>query len=161
MYDPAKLKRLAERRAAWEKRTNDGHQERRQAFITTSSRPIRRLYDPLDTAKLDYEKQIGWPGEYPFTRGVHPTGYRGRQWTMRMFAGFGSAEETNARFKYLLAHGQTGLSIAFDLPTLYGFDADAPEAAGEFGKCGVCVSSLADMEILLDEIGRASCRERV
>jgi len=149
MYDPAKLKRLAERRAAWEKRTNDG-QERRQSFITTSGRPIRRLYDPLDTAGIDYEGQIGWPGEYPFTRGVHPTGYRGRLWTMRMFAGFGSAEETNARFKYLLEHGQTGLSIAFDLPTLYGFDADAPQAAGEFGKCGVGVSSLADMEILLD-----------
>jgi methylmalonyl-CoA mutase N-terminal domain/subunit len=149
MYDPAKLKRLAEKRAAWEKRTN-GSQERRQAFMTTSGRPIRRLYDPVDTAKLDYEEQIGWPGEYPFTRGVHPTGYRGRQWTMRMFAGFGSAEETNARFKYLLEHGQTGLSIAFDLPTLYGFDADSPQAAGEFGKCGVGVSSLADMEILLD-----------
>ena len=134
MYDPAKLKHLAARRAAWEKRTNDGSQERRQAFMTTSGRPVRRLYDPLDTAKLDYEKQIGWPGDYPFTRGVHPTGYRGRQWTMRMFTGFGSAEETNARFKYLLEHGQTGLSIAFDLPTLYGFDADSPQAAGEFGK---------------------------
>jgi len=149
MYDPTKLKALSQRRAAWEKRVEGGDQERQQRFITTSSRLIQRLYDPSDIAAIDYERDVGWPGEYPFTRGVHPTGYRGRLWTMRMFAGFGSVEETNARFKYLLEHGQTGLSIAFDLPTLYGYDADAPEAAGEFGKCGVCVSSLADMEILL------------
>jgi methylmalonyl-CoA mutase N-terminal domain/subunit len=150
MYDPTKLKALSQRRAAWEKRIEGGDQERQQRFITTSGRPIQRLYDPSDIAAVDYERDVGWPGEYPFTRGVHPTGYRGRLWTMRMFAGFGSVEETNARFKYLLEHGQTGLSTAFDLPTLYGYDADAPEAAGEFGKCGVCVSSLADMEILLD-----------
>ena len=149
MYDPTKLKALSQRRAAWEKRIEGGDQERQQRFITTSSRIIQRLYDPSDIAAIDYERDVGWPGEYPFTRGVHSTGYRGRLWTMRMFAGFGSVEETNARFKYLLEHGQTGLSIAFDLPTLYGYDADAPEAAGEFGKCGVCVSSLADMEILL------------
>jgi methylmalonyl-CoA mutase N-terminal domain/subunit len=149
MYDPAKLKALSQRRAAWKKRIDDGDQERQERFVTTSGRPIERLYDPSDIAAIDFERDIGWPGEYPFTRGVHPTGYRGRLWTMRMFAGFGSVEETNARFKYLLEHGQTGLSIAFDLPTLYGYDADAPEAAGEFGKCGVCVSSLADMEILL------------
>jgi methylmalonyl-CoA mutase N-terminal domain/subunit len=149
MYDPTKLKALSQRRAAWKKRIEDGDRERQERFVTTSGRPIQRLYDPNDIAAIDYERDIGWPGEYPFTRGVHPTGYRGRLWTMRMFAGFGSVEETNARFKYLLEHGQTGLSIAFDLPTLYGYDADAPEAAGEFGKCGVCVSSLADMEILL------------
>jgi len=149
MYDPTKLKALSQRRAAWKKRIDDGDQERQERFVTTSGRPIERLYDPSDIAAIDYERDIGWPGEYPFTRGVHPTGYRGRLWTMRMFAGFGSVEETNARFKYLLEHGQTGLSIAFDLPTLYGYDADAPQAAGEFGKCGVCVSSLADMEILL------------
>jgi len=149
MYDPTKLKALSQRRAAWKKRIDDGDRERRERFVTTSGRPIERLYDPNDIAAIDYERDIGWPGEYPFTRGVHPTGYRGRPWTMRMFAGFGSVEETNARFKYLLEHGQTGLSIAFDLPTLYGYDADAPQAAGEFGKCGVCVSSLADMEILL------------
>ncbi|MGQ9571806.1 MAG: acyl-CoA mutase large subunit family protein [Dehalococcoidia bacterium] len=152
MYDLRKLKALSQRRAAWERAIEDGNQERRQRFITTSGRPIQRLYDPTDIAATDYGRDIGWPGEYPFTRGVHPTGYRGRLWTMRMFAGFGSAEETNARFKYLLEHGQTGLSIAFDLPTLYGYDADAPEAAGEFGKCGVCVSSLADMEILLADL---------
>jgi methylmalonyl-CoA mutase N-terminal domain/subunit len=149
MYDPTKLKALSQRRAAWKKRIDDGDRESRERFVTTSGRPIERLYDPNDIAATDYERDIGWPGEYPFTRGVHPTGYRGRPWTMRMFAGFGSVEETNARFKYLLEHGQTGLSIAFDLPTLYGYDADAPQAAGEFGKCGVCVSSLADMEILL------------
>jgi len=149
MYDRTKLKALSQRRAAWEKRSGDGGQERSTRFMTTSGRPIRRLYDPTDVAAMDYERALGWPGEYPFTRGVHPTGYRGRMWTMRMFAGFGSVEETNARFKYLLEHGQTGLSIAFDLPTLMGYDPDQPQARGEFGKCGVCVSSLADMEILL------------
>jgi methylmalonyl-CoA mutase N-terminal domain/subunit len=149
MYDPTKLKALSRRRAAWDKRIGDGNQERRERFITTSGRPIQRLYDPNDIAAVDYERDIGWPGEYPFTRGLHPTGYRGRLWTMRMFAGFGSVEETNARLKYLLEHGQTGLSVAFDLPTLMGYDADAPEATGEFGKCGVCVSSLADMEVML------------
>jgi methylmalonyl-CoA mutase N-terminal domain/subunit len=152
MYDPTKRKALSQRRAAWEKRLEDGDQERQEQFITTSGQPIQRLYDPSDIAAMDYERDIGWPGEYPFTRGLHPTGYRGRLWTMRMFAGFGSVEETNARFKYLLGHGQTGLSIAFDLPTLMGYDADAPQAAGEFGKCGVCVSSLADMEILLADL---------
>ncbi|HEV8574666.1 MAG TPA: methylmalonyl-CoA mutase family protein, partial [Dehalococcoidia bacterium] len=123
--------------------------ERPGPFITTSGRPIRLVYGP-DDAGDSQERQLGHPGEYPFTRGVHATGYRGKMWTMRMFAGFGSAEETNARFRYLLSQGNTGLSIAFDLPTLYGYDSDAPEAFGEFGKCGVGISSLADMEILLD-----------
>jgi methylmalonyl-CoA mutase N-terminal domain/subunit len=103
-------------------------------------------------ADLDYDRDLGLPGDYPFTRGVHPTLYRSKLWTMRMFAGFGTAEETNARFRYLLDQGQTGLSIAFDLPTLMGYDTDSPEAEGEFGKCGVAVSSLKDMEILLDAI---------
>jgi len=124
--------------------------ERDDAFMTTSSAPIERLYTPLDLAERSYLHAIAHPGEYPYTRGIHPTGYRGRLWTMRMFAGFGSAEETNARFKYLLAQGQTGLSIAFDMPTLYGRDTDHPLVEGEFGKCGVAISSLADMEILLD-----------
>jgi methylmalonyl-CoA mutase N-terminal domain/subunit len=119
-------------------------------FTTTSGRPVRRVYEPQDTAGIDYERDVGSPGAYPFTRGIHPTGYRGKLWTMRMFAGFGSAEETNARFRYLLSQGNTGLSIAFDLPTLYGYDTDAPEAYGEFGKCGVGISSLQDMEVLLD-----------
>jgi methylmalonyl-CoA mutase N-terminal domain/subunit len=150
MYDLTKLKALSQRRAVWKKRIEDGDRERQQRFTTTSGRPIQPLYDLTDVAAIDYERDVGWPGEYPFTRGVHSSGYRGRLWTMRMFAGFGSVEETNARLKYLLEQGQTGLSIALDLPTLMGYDADAPEAAGEFGKCGVCVSSLADMEILLD-----------
>lgn len=129
----------------------DRYPERAGEFITTSSEPVKRLYTPLDMAD-DYVELLGFPGEYPFTRGVHPTMHRGRLWTMRMFAGFGTAEETNARFKYLLEQGQTGLSVAFDLPTLMGYDTDAPEAEGEFGKCGVAVSSLRDMEILLDGI---------
>jgi methylmalonyl-CoA mutase N-terminal domain/subunit len=124
--------------------------ERNIPFITTSSAPVNRLYTPLDLQDSDYLRDIGHPGEYPFTRGVHPTGYRGKIWTMRMFAGFGTAEETNERFKYLLNNGQTGLSIAFDMPTLYGRDTDHPLVEGEFGKCGVAVASLADMEILLD-----------
>ena len=126
--------------------------ERRESFITTSSEPVERLYTPLDLEGFDYIEDLGNPGEYPYTRGVHPTMHRGRLWTMRMFAGFGTAEETNARFRYLLDQGQTGLSIAFDLATLMGYDTDAPEAAGEFGKCGVAVSSLKDMEILLHDI---------
>jgi methylmalonyl-CoA mutase N-terminal domain/subunit len=125
--------------------------ERYEEFITTSGEPVQRLYTPLDVDG-DYVEKQGFPGEYPFTRGVHPTMHRGRLWTMRMFAGFGTAEETNARFKYLLEQGQTGLSVAFDLPTLYGYDTDAPEAEGEFGKCGVAVSSLRDMEVLFDGI---------
>jgi methylmalonyl-CoA mutase, N-terminal domain len=127
-----------------------GAGERQVPFITTSGRPVRRVYEPADVSSLEYERDIGSPGQYPFVRGIHPTGYRGRLWTMRMFAGFGSAGETNARFRYLLSQGNSGLSIAFDLPTLYGYDTDAPEAYGEFGKCGVGVSSLADMEMLLD-----------
>ncbi len=114
--------------------------------------PIQRLYTPADTAQLDYDRDLGFPGEYPYTRGVQPTMYRAKPWTMRMFAGFGTAEETNARFKYLLEQGQTGLSVAFDMATLYGYDHDHPMALGEFGKCGVAVSSLADMEVLFEDI---------
>jgi methylmalonyl-CoA mutase N-terminal domain/subunit len=126
--------------------------ERRSDFITTSSEPIDRLYTPLNNPEFNYSDNLGFPGEYPYTRGIHPTMHRGRLWTMRMFAGFGTAEETNQRFKYLLKQGQTGLSVAFDLPTLMGFDTDAPEALGEFGKCGVAISSLKDMELLLKDI---------
>jgi len=110
------------------------------------------MYSPLDVADLDYMDDLGFPGEYPFTRGIHASMYRGRSWTMRMFAGFGTAEETNQRYKYLMKQGNMGLSVAFDLPTLMGYDADAPESLGEFGKCGVGVSSLKDMEILFDGI---------
>jgi methylmalonyl-CoA mutase, N-terminal domain len=134
-----------------------GQVERPMRFMTTSSDPIERLYTPRDFAEHDYLDQLGFPGAWPYTRGVHPTGYRGKLWTMRMFAGFGSAEETNERFKYLLANGNAGLSTAFDMPTLYGYDTDDPKAEGEFGTCGVAVSSLADVELLyaglpLDEI---------
>ncbi|HUZ02417.1 MAG TPA: methylmalonyl-CoA mutase family protein [Thermomicrobiaceae bacterium] len=123
-------------------------------FTTTSGEPVRARYtaDDLTSAGFDADRDLSVPGEFPFTRGIHPTMYRGRLWTMRMFAGFGSAEETNRRFRFLLEHGETGLSIAFDLPTLYGRDTDDPLSAGEFGKCGVAVSSLADMELLLDGI---------
>ena len=130
--------------------------ERDALFTSISGAPIKRLYTALDQGDTIEERtrhtleEVGLPGEYPYTRGVHPTGYRGKAWTMRMFAGFGSAEETNARFRYLLEQGQTGLSIAFDMPTLYGRDTDDPFVEGEFGKCGVAISSLADMEILLE-----------
>ena len=126
--------------------------ERTPDATTQSGMPIKRLYTPEDGAQLDYGRDLGFPGEYPYTRGAQPTMYRAKPWTMRMFAGFGTAEETNARFKYLLAQGQTGLSVAFDMATLYGYDHDHPMALGEFGKCGVAVSSLADMEVLFKDI---------
>jgi len=156
MYDREKLAQLRQALEKWEEtslhKSLASIPERQNQFITTSSEPIERLYTPLDVSDLDYERDLGLPGEYPYTRGIHPTQHRGRLWTMRMFAGFGTAEETNARFKYLLEQGQTGLSIAFDLPTLMGYDTDAPESLGEFGKCGVAVSSLKDMELLLEGI---------
>ena len=156
MYDKKKLDELKDSLEQWDKtslqKTLAKLPERREKFITTSSEPIDRLYTPMDVADMDYASDLGHPGEYPYTRGVHPTLHRGKLWTMRMFAGFGTAEETNKRFHYLLDQGQTGLSIAFDLATLMGYDTDAPEALGEFGKCGVAVSSLKDMEILLQGI---------
>ncbi|MEW5902384.1 MAG: methylmalonyl-CoA mutase family protein, partial [Acidobacteriota bacterium] len=120
----------------------------KNAFTTVSGRKIKELYTPADLDSLDYRRDLSFPGEYPYTRGIHPNMYRGRLWTMRQFSGFGTAEDTNARYKYLLAHGQTGLSVAFHLPTLMGVDSDHPLAKGEVGKCGVAVDSLADMEIL-------------
>ncbi len=156
MTDQAKIHDLHAAHAEWEsttlKSTLDRMPERQDEFITTSSTPIDRLYTPLDLPDLDYERDLGFPGEYPFTRGVHATGHRGKLWTMRMFAGFGTAEETNARYKYLLSQGNMGLSVAFDLATLMGYDTDSPEALGEFGKCGVAISSLRDMEILFEGI---------
>ena len=147
---------IEEKKKRWEKEmlknTLDTKKEWKEEFVTTSSMPIGRLYTPLDIPNFDYIKDMGFPGEYPFTRGIHTTMYRGRLWTMRQFAGFGSAEETNKRYKYLLAHGETGLSVAFDYPTLYGYDTDHPMALGEFGKCGVAISSLKDMQILFDGI---------
>ena len=156
MFDKAAVKQALNSIEQWQESDVQKAQarlpERHDPFTTISGAAVNRLYTPADVANLDYDRDLGLPGRYPFTRGIHPTGYRAKPWTMRMFAGFGTAEETNARFKYLLDQGQTGLSIAFDMPTLYGYDSDAPEAIGEFGKCGVAVSSLADMEVLLDGI---------
>ena len=121
-------------------------------FETVSLEEVQRLYTPADNAAIDFSQDISFPGEFPYTRGIHPTGYRGKLWTMRQFAGFSTPEETNARFKYLLAQGQNGLSVAYDLPTLMGYDADSLLSEGEVGKCGVAVSSLADMEVLFNEI---------
>jgi methylmalonyl-CoA mutase N-terminal domain/subunit len=126
--------------------------ERKRRFETVSLDEVGRLYTPADVEGIDFERDTAFPGEFPYTRGIHPTGYRGKLWTMRQFAGFGTPEETNARFKYLMAQGQTGLSVAYDLPTLMGYDADSPLSEGEVGKCGVAVSSLADMEVLFDGI---------
>jgi methylmalonyl-CoA mutase N-terminal domain/subunit len=156
LYSPEAVARVAESREQWEA-TSVAQSLKRipepQAETTTQSgMPIKRLYTPEDSANLDYERDLGFPGEFPYTRGVQPTMYRAKPWTMRMFAGFGAAEETNERFKYLLSQGQTGLSVAFDMATLYGYDHDHPMALGEFGKCGVAVSSLADMEILFKDI---------
>src|SRR3982751_5401153 len=126
--------------------------ERRERFETVSLDEVARLYTPADTEEIDFEQDISFPGELPYTRGIHPTGYRGKLWTMRQFAGFGTPEETNGRFKYLMSQGQTGLSVAYDLPALMGYDADSPLSEGEVGKCGVAVSSLADMEVLFEGI---------
>ena len=141
---------------AWEKNilepTLAKNPERQKEFTTVSSYAIRRLYTEADLAGWSPERDLGFPGEPPYTRGIHATMHRGRLWTMRQFAGFGTAEDTNQRFRYLLAHGQTGLSTAFDLPTLMGYDSDHPLSEGEVGKCGVAISSLADMEVLFDQI---------
>ena len=126
--------------------------ERAAEFTTVSGHPNRRLYTPADLTGWDPGRDLGKPGEPPYTRGIHPNMYRGRLWTMRQFAGYGTAEDTNRRFRYLLSHGQTGLSVAFDLPTLMGYDSDHPLSQGEVGKCGVAISSLADMEVLFDQI---------
>lgn len=134
------------------KKTIKENPERKQKFKNLSEIEIKNLYTPEDIQEFEYLDQIGFPGEYPFLRAVHPNLYRGRLWTMRQFAGFGSAEETNKRYHYLLEHGETGLSVAFDYPTLYGYDTDHPLARGEFGKCGVAISSLVDMELLFHGI---------
>ena len=160
---------IADRKAEWEdkvvSKTLARAPERKPKFETSSGIPIERLYMPEDAAPSatladgmcpppseTYLAELGFPGQYPFTRGVQPTMYRGRFWTMRQYAGFGTAVESNTRYKYLLAQGQTGLSVAFDLPTQIGYDADHPLALGEVGRVGVAISSLADMESLLDGI---------
>ncbi len=146
-------KELNEQHTRWKERYEKGGAIRDAIYTTVSGTTIRPLYTSLDLDGMDTAAEIGYPGEYPYTRGIHPTGYRGKLWTMRQFAGFGTPEDTNARYHYLLKHGQTGLSVAFDLPTLMGRDADDPLSEGEVGICGVAVSSLADMEVLFDGIG--------
>jgi len=145
----AELRLLRKEVAEWKKKYEKG--ELRDIAFTNSEKELRPIYTPLDSAETSAEA-LGMPGFYPYTRGVHPTGYRGRLWTMRQFAGFGSARDTNERYKFLLAHGQTGLSVAFDFPTLMGYDSDHSRSEGEVGKCGVAISSLADMETLFDGI---------
>ncbi|HXG38976.1 MAG TPA: methylmalonyl-CoA mutase family protein [Bacteroidota bacterium] len=132
----------------WEERVKSNGRLREAVFTTISGEPIQMLYTPEDLKGMEYVNDLGFPGEFPYTRGIHPTMYRGKLWTMRQFAGFGTPEDTNKRYHYLLEHGQTGLSVAFDLPTLMGRDADDPMSEGEVGICGVSVSSLADMEVL-------------
>jgi methylmalonyl-CoA mutase N-terminal domain/subunit len=143
-------------RERWRETTRDkslkGRGERRERFATTSDIEIADLYTPADTADLAPDESLGMPGEFPYTRGVQPTMYRGRLWTMRQYAGFASAAQTNERFRYLLEQGQTGLSVAFDLPTQMGYDPDAEFAAGEVGRVGVPISSIDDMEVLLDDL---------
>ena len=155
MYDVKKLREIDQSRRAWEAKVQkvlEKRPERKERFDTLSEIPVERLYTPVSTDHADYLKDLGFPGSYPFTRGVQPTMYRGRLWTMRQYAGFASAEESNKRYKYLLEQGQTGLSVAFDLPTQIGYDSDHPLAQGEVGKVGVAIDSLKDMEILFDGI---------
>ncbi len=156
MFKEEKLDKLRNKDKEWEKKVLSDFlaklPERKKEFATSSGISVDRLFTPLDTEGFDYTTDLGFPGEYPFTRGIYPTMYRARFWTMRQYAGFGTAEETNARFKYLLDHGQTGLSVAFDLPTQIGYDCDHPLSQGEVGKAGVSVSTLQDMEILFEGI---------
>jgi len=156
MFDEKSLKTLEQEQRRWEQTTLQNwlklSPERKKEFQNHSGIPIKRLYTPEDAEALDYMRDMGFPGEYPFLRGVHATMYRGRLWTMRLFAGFGTAADTNQRFKYLLNEGESGLSTAFDYPTIMGYDSDHQMARGEVGICGVAISSLRDMEVLFDGI---------
>ena len=156
MTDQEELDKVIKEQERWEETTVPSwlkrHPERKEKFHNISELPIRRLYTPADTKNISYLRDIGFPGESPFTRGVHATMYRGRLWTMRQFSGFGTAEQTNKRFKYLLKEGETGLSIAFDYPTIMGYDSDDPMSIGEVGRCGVAIASLKDFETLFDGI---------
>lgn len=155
LFQEEKLREITEAKAAFDASTEkalEKRPERKKKFVTGSGAPIRRLYTPEDIKDLDYSRDLGMPGKYPYTRGVQPTMYRGRFWTMRMYAGFSTAEESNKRYRYLLDQGGSGLSVAFDLPTQIGYDSDHPMAQGEVGKVGVAIDSLADMEILFDQI---------
>jgi methylmalonyl-CoA mutase N-terminal domain/subunit len=155
MFDPKKIEDIRNQAKNWNDRvekTLSKNPERRKDFQTTSGIEVRRVFSPPDMAESDYMRDLNMPGEYPYTRGVQPTMFRGRFWTMRQYAGFGSAEDTNKRYRYLLDHGQTGLSVAFDLPTQIGYDSDHPLAQGEVGKVGVTIDSVQDMEVLFSQI---------
>lgn len=155
MSDPRRIEDLSNSIESWTEKVEKKikkHPERKNSFVNTSGIPVNRLYSPVDCRDMDYLEDIGLPGEFPFTRGVQPTMYRGRLWTMRQYAGFASAAESNRRYKYLLDQGQTGLSVAFDLPTQIGYDSDHDIAVGEVGKVGVAIDSLEDMETLFDGI---------
>ncbi len=149
-------KRFLEKLNNWEEKTLNPflqkNPEQKEKFVTTSNKEIKRLYTPLDFDLENFDVKIGFPGEYPFTRGIQPTMYRGKFWTMRQYAGFGTAKESNERYKFLLSQGTTGLSVAFDLPTQIGYDSDDPHSEGEVGRVGVAIDTLADMEILFDGI---------
>ncbi|MGE5633405.1 MAG: methylmalonyl-CoA mutase [Caulobacteraceae bacterium] len=156
MFDKEKLRQLKSTHEQWENKVNSKvaakQPERKKEFVTSSGVKVKRVYTPADLENLDYQEDLSYPGEYPYTRGVQPTMYRGRFWTMRQYAGFATAEESNKRYKYLLEQGQTGLSVAFDLPTQIGYDSDHPLSEGEVGKVGVAIDSLKDMEILFNGI---------
>ena len=156
MFDEKVIDKIRAGKSNWEegtlKKTLTKAAEAKPVFTTISGAPVERLYTPLDVAALDYDRDLGFPGEFPFTRGVQPTMYRGRYWTMRQYAGFGSAKETNARYRYLLQQGQTGLSVAFQLPTQAGYDSDHPLSMGEVGKVGVAIDSIEDMKLLFNGI---------
>ncbi len=156
MFDKDTIENVKDSKKKWEEdkvmKTLSKFPERKEEFSTGSNIEVNRLYTPEDNENLDYERDLGYPGQYPFTRGVQPTMYRGKLWTMRQYAGFATAEESNKRYKYLLEQGQTGLSVAFDLPTQIGYDSDAPLSEGEVGKVGVAIDSLKDMEILFEGI---------
>lgn len=156
LYDEKKVDETEAARKKWEQTTLSKYTkkapERKKEFLSSSNIPVKRLYTLSDVGSTDYIHELGFPGEFPATRGVYPTMYRGRFWTMRQYAGFGSAEETNQRFKYLLKEGQTGLSVAFDLPTQIGYDSDHELSYGEVGKVGVSINSIEDMETLFNGI---------
>ncbi|AZR72814.1 methylmalonyl-CoA mutase [Anoxybacter fermentans] len=156
MFDLDQVKKISEKKEEWNqtkvKKVVERFGERKEKFTTSSDIEVKNLYTPAEIADMNYLKDLGFPGEFPFTRGVYPTMHRGRTWTMRQYAGFGTAEESNKRYKYLLEQGQTGLSVAFDLPTQIGYDSDHDLAQGEVGKVGVAIDSLADMEVLFDGI---------
>lgn len=156
MIEKDEIEKIKTAGEIWEKgqlqKSINRDKERKEVFTSISGMPIKRLYTPLDTAELNYNDDLGYPGQYPFTRGVQPTMYRGRFWTMRQYAGFGSARESNERYRYLLSHGQTGLSVAFDLPTQAGYDSDHPLSMGEVGKVGVAIDYIGDMRELFRDI---------